>query len=208
MTVHSIEIRDTLLETILLHVRDKGWSWEDVTEAAQICGYQDDMASSMFPGGLSDVVAHYADYVDRRMLAGLEDASCSSLRVRDRIRLAVLTRLAVVEHQKEEVRKSLAFWSVPTRALYGQRVLYRTSDRIWNWAGDISTDYNRYTKRGLLSSVLMGTFMVWITDESKEAIVTQAFLDRRLENIVKIGQAIGTMKSVVPPFLCRANIKK
>jgi ubiquinone biosynthesis protein COQ9 len=51
MTVHSIEIRDTLLETILLHVRDKGWSWEDVTEAAQICGYQDDMASSMFPGG-------------------------------------------------------------------------------------------------------------------------------------------------------------
>jgi ubiquinone biosynthesis protein COQ9 len=208
MTVHSTAIRDTLLEAVLPQVRDKGWSWEDVTEIARICGYQDDMASSMFPGGLPDVVAHYADYVDRRMLAGLEDTPSPSLRIRERIRLAVLTRLAIVEHQKEEVRRSLAFWSAPTRALYGQRVLYRTSDRIWNWAGDTSTDYNRYTKRGLLSSVLMGTFMVWITDESKEAIVTQAFLDRRLENIVKIGQAIGSIKSVVPPFLCRANIKK
>lgn len=208
MTVHSIAIRDALLEAVLPHVRDKGWSWENVAEAARICGYQDDMANSMFPGGLADVVAHYADYVDRQMLANLEEVSSSSLRVRDRIRLAVLTRLAIVENQKEEVRKSLAFWSVPTRVLYGQRVLYRTSDRIWNWAGDTSTDYNRYTKRGLLSSVLMGTFMVWITDESKEAIVTQAFLGRRLENIVKIGQAIGTMRFVVPPFLCRATIKK
>jgi hypothetical protein len=105
MTVHSTAIRDTLLEAVLPQVRDKGWSWEDVTEIARICGYQDDMASSMFPGGLPDVVAHYADYVDRRMLAGLEDTPSPSLRIRERIRLAVLTRLAIVEHQKEEVRK-------------------------------------------------------------------------------------------------------
>lgn len=208
MTVHSIAIRDSLLEEVLPYVRDKGWTWEDVTKVAKTSGYQDDMVNSMFPGGLPDVVAHYADYVDRLMLAGLEDVPVSSLRTRERVRLAVLTRLAAVEGQKEEVKKSLVFWSVPTRALYGQRVLYRTADRIWNWAGDTSTDYNRYTKRGLLASVLMGTFMVWITDESKDAIVTQDFLDRRLENIVKIGQAIGSMKSVVSPFLCRANIKK
>lgn len=208
MTLHSIAIRDSLLEGILPHVREKGWVWEDVVESVRECGYQDDMASSMFPGGLSDVVAHYADYVDRLMLAGLEEVPISSLRTRDRIRLAVLTRLAILEDQKDEVRKSLAFWSVPTRALHGQRVLYRTSDRIWSWAGDTSTDYNRYTKRGLLASVLVGTSIVWITDKSRDSVVTQAFLDRRLENIVKIGRAIGSINSVVSPFLCRTNIQK
>lgn len=203
MALHSLAIRDSLISGVLPRVEGNGWVWDDLVREAKKKGYQDDMVSAVFPGGLVDAVAHYAEYTDRRMLNALGDALHEGVRVRDLVRHAVLARLRVLEDEKKALRRSLAFWSVPTRALHGQRVLYRTADRIWTWAGDTATDYNRYTKRVLLSSVLAATLIVFADDDSPDFGVTEAFLDRRIENVVKIGRTIGTVKDVIPNALCR-----
>ncbi len=198
MTETIETIRDRILEAALPRIQEAGWSWDEVVKASPKAGYQDAMADAVFPSGLNDVVAHFSDRADRLMLKELAKIDPDSLRVRDRVRTAILTRFKVLEADKGIVRTSLAYWARPTRVLMGQRVLWRTADRIWDWAGDKAQDYNRQTKRGLLCSILLGSSLVWIDDDSADGSVTEQFVDRRIENVMEIGKAIGTMGIVAP----------
>lgn len=198
MTETIETIRDRILEAALPRIQLNGWNWEDVAQASPQAGFQDAMAAAVFPSGLNDVVAHFSDYTDRQMLKELGAIQPDTLRVRDRVRTAILTRFSVLETNKDIVRSSLAYWAMPTRVLMGQRVLWRTADRIWDWAGDTARDYNRQTKRGLLCSILLGSSLVWIDDDSEDGSVTEQFVDRRIENVMEIGKAIGTMGIRVP----------
>ena len=201
-------LRDQILLAAIPYVEDHGWTWNIVEKAAAECKAQNEIQSGIFPNGIVDVVAHFSDYADRMMMEKLSKLPTSTLRSKDKVRLAVLTRNEVLENKKEIVKAAMAFWALPSRVIQGQRVLWRTSDRIWNWAGDTATDYNRQTKRALLSSILMGTNMVWIGDESECNIITQAFLDRRLENVMEFGRTIGTIKKIVPNLFRQANQRK
>ena len=191
-------IRDQILEAMLPEVATRGWSWDTAIAAANQARYQDTMPEAVFPGGMNEVVAHFSDRTDRLMLEKLKDIQPESLRVRERIRAAVMARYSVLEETRPAMRAALGYWAAPTRVLQGQRVLWRTADRIWDWAGDTATDYNRHTKRALLCSILLGSSMVWIEDTSENRTVTSQFVDRRIENVMEIGRAIGTIRNVVP----------
>jgi ubiquinone biosynthesis protein COQ9 len=200
MTSDLQAVKDRILEKTLPLVNEGGWSWDIVLQGTQKADYPDTMALAVFPTGLPDIVAHFSDYTDRKLMERLKSVPLEALRVRDRIRTAIMTRFSILESQKEIVRASLAFWTAPSRVLQGQRVLWRTADKIWIWAGDTATDYNRHTKRALLSSILMGTALVWIDDKSEGRAITGAFVDRRIENVMEIGKFIGTMKNIKPVF--------
>lgn len=198
-------LRDQILLAVIPFVEQDGWSWSAVEKAAHACQAQDDIQSGLFPNGIVDVVAHFSDYTDRLMMEKLEKTPISALRSKDKVRLAVISRLNVLEKHKNVMKATMAFWALPAYVIQGQRVLWRTSDCIWKWAGDTATDYNRQTKRALLSSILMGTHLVWLGDESEDQIITQAFLDRRLENVMEFGRTIGTIKKIVPNLFRQAN---
>lgn len=198
-------LRDRIIETCLLDVAANGWHWSIVQTAAQKCGIADGTARSVFPNGTADAVAHFSNYTDRKMVKALESVPYCALRTRDRIRAAVLIRFEVLEPHKDIVKQSMAFWALPTHVIQGQRILWRTADLIWTWAGDSATDYTRQTKRASLSSILLGSVMVWINDESERNMITEAFLDRRLENVMEIGRTIGTIKKVVPNLFRQAH---
>ncbi len=189
-------IRDAILKAWLPNVSAHGWRWSDGPEAARKAGYQDGMAEAVFPGGIADVACHFSDWTDRMMMHRLHSVPLDALRTRDRIKTAVLARFFVLSEHRDILKASMAFWAVPVRLLQGQQILWRTADRIWLWAGDQSQDYNRHTKRGLLASILMATALVWVDDTSEGRTVTQAFLDRRIENIMEVGKIVGNMRTV------------
>jgi ubiquinone biosynthesis protein COQ9 len=65
-------------------------------------------------------------------------------------------------------------------------------------AGDRATDYNYYTKRLLLAGVLSSTTLFWLNDRSKDHAATWAFLDRRIDEVLKVGGRLGkTVKSLL-----------
>ena len=198
MTENIQSIRDRIVEQMLPTVPETGWGWAETKLACARAGYQDSMAEAVFPGGMNDVVAHFSCWADRQMLDKLKNVSIEGMRVRDRVRTAIMTRFELLEPMKPVVRAGLGFWAVPTRVLQGQRVLWRTADRIWDWAGDTATDYNRQTKRALLCSILLGSSMVWIEDTTDDHSLTTQFVDRRIENVMEIGKAIGTIGGYVP----------
>ena len=71
----------------------------------------------------------------------------------------------------------------PPKRAARRRLLFDTVDTIWHAAGDRSTDFNFYTKRGLLAGVYAATTLYWLDDRSDDAQATAAFLDRRLAEV-------------------------
>ena len=186
--------RDLIIETILPDVAFDGWVWGGVEAAVRKAGFPTVRAKALFPGGLSDVLSHFADYNDRKMLAVLENVDSTALPVRERVRQAVMARFEALSQNREAEKRALRYWTQPLRAAQATQIVWRTADRIWTWAGDTATDYNRYTKRGLLSGILVSTTLVWADDNNGSLSHTDEFLRRRIENVMKLGGILGKLR--------------
>lgn len=189
-----LDTRDEIIEALLPMVPFEGWSWKTVDLAAVECGHNKGVSRAVFPGRLDDVLDGFSDWADRKMMDEISAINPEDLRIRDRIRTALLTRYRALDEHREAVRLSAQYFMRPTKKPLGAKLVWRTADRIWDWAGDISTDYNRYTKRGLLSGILVSTTLVWVDDDSETLDNTKAFLDRRIENVMQFGKMINKIK--------------
>jgi ubiquinone biosynthesis protein COQ9 len=181
--------RSRILAATVTHVPFDGWTWRAVARGAKDAGYAEAEAHLAFPGGIRDVVAAYSDRLDRRMLEALDARAdeMRELRTRDRIAFALRVRFEAASGEREALRRLASFLAMPENCGLGTRLLWSTVDRIWRAAGDRSTDFNYYTKRGLLAGVVGAAALYWLSDESENYLDTWAFIDRRLDDVLRIG---------------------
>lgn len=197
-------LRDRLVDAVLMHVPFDGWSKAALKRAAEDCDVDWKTADALFPAGARDLVNWHSRLADRRMLASLEDSPLEEMRIRDCIAFAVMTRFEMNAPDREAIRSALSFLALPQNAPLAAELLYRTVDDIWFACGDRSTDWNFYSKRGLLAGVYSSTLMVWLNDESEDFETTRAFLDRRIGNVMAIpkikggAQKIGRVATFIP----------
>lgn len=193
----TANLRDTLIEAALPHVPFDGWTETALRRGAADAGLDAAEATKAFPRGGRDMVAHFSALSDRRMLEALDATDLPSMRTTERVRTAVKLRLEQAEPHREAVRRAIAFLAMPQNALLGVRLLHRTVDAIWYAAGDTATDWNWYSKRGLLAGVFSATVLYWLNDTSEEHADSWAFLDRRLQDVAGLGKAAGRLKERV-----------
>ena len=181
------ELRERLAPEIAANAAFDGWSDEAVTMAADAAGVDADVAKLAFAGGAVDMIDAWFSHVDRAMVAAVPEVA--TLKVRARIAALVEARLRVVEPDREALRRALAVLALPRNLARAARLGWRTVDTIWRAAGDTATDYNHYTKRGILLGVYAATVSVFLDDESEGFAETRAFLGRRIEGIMRFEQA-------------------
>ena len=182
------EQKDAIILAALPHVPFDGWSRKILESAAESAGLGTSTAARLFPGGAKDAVAQFMDLADRLMLEDLGTLDLASMKIRVRIATAVRTRLARWTPHREAVRRALALSPLPPFAGGALRGWYKTVDAIWRAAGDKSTDFNFYTKRGLLAAVYGTTVLFWLDDRSDDCAATWAFLDRRIAEVMQVPQ--------------------
>ena len=186
------DLRRRLLEAALTHAAFDGWSPLLLRRAAADIDVSQAEAENTFPRGARDLLEYFSNETDRAMLDALEQADLESLKVRERVSLAVQTRLGLMLPHREAVRRGLSFLALPQNAALGTQLLWRTADAIWWAAGDSATDHNYYSKRTLLVGVYSSTLLVWLDDQSEEQSDSKAFLERRIDGALKIGFRFGT----------------
>ena len=120
--------------------------------------------------------------LDEAMEEKLAALDLPKLKVRNRIKAAILTRLALLAPNKEAARRATALMTLPMHAGLAARMMYRTVDAMWRAAGDTSTDFNFYSKRGILAGVYGSVLVRWFNDTGEDEKATQDFLDARIEN--------------------------
>lgn len=188
-------IKDQIIEAALPDIPFDGWSDELLKRAAQNAGYDGTMVRAVFPKGVRDALIHFSGWADRRMLDALKAVNPISLKVRERVTLGVRLRFEILEPFREAERLAIAYWLRPFRKIEGAKLVWKTADAIWLWAGDTATDYNRYTKRGLLSGVITATAFFWLNDHSAGRADSWAFLDRRIDNVLSVSKIVGRFKT-------------
>jgi ubiquinone biosynthesis protein COQ9 len=187
------EIRDRLIEAILPNVAFDGWTQAALRHAAEEAGIDSAEALLAFPNGPVDALFYAIDRADRLMVEKLSSAGLEEMRIRDRIATAVRTRIEA-EPDREAVRRGLAILALPQHAPRAAKATWRTVDLMWRAAGDRSHDYNYYTKRGLLAGVWTSTLLFWLNDRSEGSEATWAFLDRRIEDVMKVPKLTAPLK--------------
>lgn len=177
------ELKQQLLKRALVHVPFEGWSQAVLDQAALDVAGEASYGWRLFPKGPLEVISYWNAGLDQEMLAHLP--SPEDHRVRDRVALAVKTRLQLLLPTREAARKTMTYLARPQNLGEATRLLYKTVNEIWYYAGDTSTDYNFYTKRGLLALVYSSTFLYWLRDDSEGCEATWTFLERRIEEVLK-----------------------
>ncbi|NCO04493.1 MAG: COQ9 family protein [Alphaproteobacteria bacterium] len=208
MRQEVIDTQDKILMAALEDVPFDGWSWQVVQEASVKAGFKVETADAVFPEKLNDVLIHFANWADRQMMAALKDINPDEMRVRDRVAKAVELRLRALEPYKDCVQASAGYWARPLKKIDAAKLIWRTADMIWIWAGDTATDYNKYSKRGLLSGVITSTMLYWLNDKSDNMDDTLAFLNRRIDNVLRFGKITGGIVSKVQSGVNRMKQQK
>jgi ubiquinone biosynthesis protein COQ9 len=129
------------------------------------------------------------DSIDLAMLEAYPPERIAALKIRERIRELVLFRLLAIRPQREALRRALAILAMPKNAALAARLAWRSADRIWRLAGDTATDYNHYSKRIILIGVYGSTSLIFLDDDSDDLAATRAFLDRRIDGVMKFEKA-------------------
>ena len=176
-------LKDRILDAALAHVPFDGWSETTFRAAISESGVADGLARALFPRGGVDLALAYHARGDAEMVKRLAEMDLSSMRFRDRIALAVRTRLELAD--KELVRRGTTLFALPQHAADGARALWNTTDKIWTALGDTSADLNWYTKRGTLTAVYGSTVLYWLGDGSLDHQASWDFLDRRIDQVMQ-----------------------
>lgn len=181
------DLRARLLAAALPHVAFDGWTEATFRAASADSGVALPLARVLCPRGALDLACDYHRAGDRAMTVALAARTLSNLRFRDRVALAVRVRLEGAD--REIVRRGMTLFTLPQNVGTGSALLWGTADAIWTALGDSSRDVNWYTKRLTLSAVYSATVLYWLGDQSDGHADTWAFLDRRIEDVMRFEKA-------------------
>ncbi len=203
------DLNTRILDAALPMIVFDGWTMATLERAAESIGLAAFEVKRAFPNGVVDAIGYFSARADAQMLATLaSDYDLPTLKIRERIATCVMVRLRAHTQHREAVRRALGFYAMPWNAAAGLTALYATVDAMWRAAGDTATDYNFYTKRALLAGVFTSTVQVWLDDASENLADTEAFLRRRIENVMEIEKAkakardsLATLQDWLPEFM-------
>ena len=166
-----------------------GWTQAAVDAAASQLGIDQAQARLAMPKDQAGKVETYIHAVDRALEDWFTPERLAGLKIREKIRAIVWKRLEIMEPAREAVRRALSILAMPQNVPTSLKTGWHTADVMWRIAGDTSTDYNHYTKRLMLGGVYGSTLLVWLDDQSEGFMETGAFLDRRIDDVMKIEKA-------------------
>ena len=162
-----------------------GWTQKAVDSAAAQLGIEPAQARLAMPKDQAGLIDCYIQEVDRALADWFTPERLEGLKIREKIRSLVWQRLEIMGPAREAVRRGLAILAMPQNLPLALRISWRTADLMWRIAGDTSTDFNHYTKRMTLGAVYASTLLVWLDDDSEGWSETAAFLDRRIDDVMK-----------------------
>jgi ubiquinone biosynthesis protein COQ9 len=162
-----------------------GWTQKAVDSAAAQLGTDPVKARLAMPKSQAGMIDLYIQEVDRALEAYFTPERLAGMKIREKIRALVWRRLEIMGPAREAVRRALAILAMPQNVPLALRIGWRSADLMWRIAGDTSTDFNHYTKRMTLGAVYGSTLLAWLDDKSEGWMDTGAFLDRRIDDVMK-----------------------
>ena len=169
------------------------WNAALAARAAAAAGLSPAAVQLLLPQGPRDLAALLWRRHDACAEAALARLDPTTMKVRARIRTAVLARLDAAMVDRAAVQAASLFLARPDNAGLAMTLGWATADGLWRWAGDTSTDANHYSKRALLCAILASTMVVRLARNEEAAA---RHLDGRIDQVM----TFETWKAKLPPL--------
>lgn len=176
-----------------------GWNTGMARAAAVAAGLNAGEAQLLLPQGPRDLAALLSRRHDKTALATLNALDPPPAKIRDKIRAGVVARLDAAAADAEPLRKLSAFLAFPTNMPLALTLVWESSDGLWRWAGDTATDENHYSKRAILSGILISTLAVDMASGRESAL---KHLEGRIDNVM----AFEKWKAGIKPMNLAAEV--
>lgn len=170
-----------VLDAAIAHAPSIGWNARLVRAACEAEGLSLGDRELLLPNGARDLAALLSRRHDARALEALAAVDANALKIRERIATAVSARLEAGADDLEATRRCAGFLALPTNADLALKLSWETADHLWRWAGDTATDWNHYSKRAILSGILIPALTLRWFDGRAAA---DAFVAARIENVM------------------------
>ena len=170
-----------ILDKALNLAPTQGWTWPMTRSAGKAVGLNVAETELLVPHGPADLAALLSRRHDAAALARLAETDPNTLKIRARIRAGVEARLDAAAADEAAVRRWAGYLALPTRIPLALRLLWESADGLWRWAGDTATDENHYSKRAILSGILISGLAIRLASGKTDAM---AFVDSRIENVM------------------------
>jgi len=174
-------MEQSVLDSALDLAPSLGWNARLVRAACEAKGLSRGDEELLLPNGARDLAALLSCRHDARALETLEATPAATLKMRERIAAAVSARMEAGAVDLEATKRCAGFLALPTNADLGLSLAWESADVLWRWAGDTATDWNHYSKRTILSGILIPALTLrWF--DGREA--ADAFVAHRIENVM------------------------
>jgi ubiquinone biosynthesis protein COQ9 len=179
------ELRAALAPLIPGNAAFDGWNDKAIAMAAAQLGVPAERGRLAFPDGPTQIIDAWFDSIDRAMAEAWPLERIEKLKIRERIHDLVVFRIETIAPNKEALRRAFAILAQPQNAMLAARLAWRAADRMWRIAGDVATDFNHYSKRGILAALYTATMLVFLDDDSDALAQTRGFLARRIDEVMR-----------------------
>jgi len=179
---------DAALDLAPMH----GWTPRLIEATGTVVGLSRAETSLLMPRGPADLAALLSKRHDHAALTALSAIDPKTLKIRARIRAAVEARLNAAAADEASVRRWAGFLALPTHIPLAMSLLWESADHLWRWAGDTATDENHYSKRAILSGILVSALAIRLQSGQAQSM---KFVDARIENVM----AFETWKATLKP---------
>jgi ubiquinone biosynthesis protein COQ9 len=165
---------------------------QDWAQAGQAAGLSAGEVELLLPNGPRDLAALLSRRHDDAALRALSAIDPKALKIRQRITQGVEARLEAAIADEAALRRWAGFLALPSNLPLALRLTWDSADVLWRWAGDTATDENHYSKRAILSGILITTTAIRLASGRESAAV---YLDARINNVM----AFETWKAGLKP---------
>lgn len=201
------QLRKEILDAALPFVHAYGWSQDSLAQGAESLGYSG-MAHGMFPKGGVELVNHFYASCNTKLNVILEE-KVNLIKENPELKKgttafisdAVEERLRMNIEYLDSWHKALALHASPLNLQVALQNIGTLVDDIWYCAGDRSTDFNWYTKRGILAAVYKSSEIHMLQDKSEDFQDTWEFLNRRLSDVHSLGKCVRSTENFTKSFM-------
>ena len=176
-----------ILKKAKRHIPFDGWNEKIFLTLAKELEISASEINFLFPKNYKDLLDLYLEEKENQMIKGVKKLNFSNLRTQEKLSQIIMLRIKKNSSEKELVRKTFFYLSLPQNCILGISSIFRTVDNIWYLTGDKTSDFNYYTKRIILAGIYSSVLLFWLNRGNKSLKETEDFLIKKIKktSIVK-----------------------
>ncbi|GAM22978.1 hypothetical protein SAMD00019534_061530, partial [Acytostelium subglobosum LB1] len=179
------DLRQVVLDRAMQYVPLYGWSEAAIAKACTDLGYAPTM-HGLFENGGYDLAFHFVNRCNKQLKEKLSGDVLATLTQRERVKMVIKVRLSMITPYLNRWAEAMQLLAHPSNLTTSAPSMASLVDEIWHLVDDRSTDFEWYTKRGLLAALYTSSELYMLNDTSPEHKDTWRFVDDRVDDMVSL----------------------